>query len=79
LPTACADTPPPPYDPCDHHPPQANNAVVREWGEKREGEGLRSHYDLVQMLDIVNMEAGTAVSGCARCAGWLWWLVAGGD
>ncbi len=44
------------------HPRQANNVVVREWGEKREEEGLKSHYDLVQMLDIVNMEAGTAVS-----------------
>jgi hypothetical protein len=41
--------------------PQANNAVVREFGTPRREEGLRNHYDLVQMLDIVNLEAGTAV------------------
>ncbi|KAI8475839.1 MAG: seryl-tRNA synthetase [Monoraphidium minutum] len=42
---------------------EANNAIVREWGEARREEGLRNHYDLVQMLDIVNLEAGTAVAG----------------
>jgi seryl-tRNA synthetase len=40
---------------------EANNAVVREWGEQRREPGLLSHYDLVQMLDIVNLESGTAV------------------
>lgn len=42
---------------------EANNTVVREWGTARQEEGLRNHVDLVQMLDIVNMEAGTAVAG----------------
>lgn len=37
--------------------------MVREWGECRQEEGLRNHVDLVQLLDIVNMEAGTAVGG----------------
>lgn len=43
---------------------EANNAVVREWGTPRTGEeGLRSHYDLVQMLDIVNLDAGATTAG----------------
>jgi hypothetical protein len=37
---------------------QANNAVVREVGTLRTGEKLYNHVDLVQLLDIVNLEAG---------------------
>lgn len=53
---------------------------MREWGTPRQEDGLRGHYDLVQMLDIVNLEAGTAVStlgvgggGRAR-GGRVWWV-----
>lgn len=42
---------------------EANNAVVREWGERRQEEKLYNHVDLVQLLDIVDMEAGTTVAG----------------
>lgn len=46
---------------------EANNAIVREWGTPRtaesDGHEMRSHYDLVQMLDIVNLEAGASVAG----------------
>lgn len=37
---------------------------MKEVGERRVEEGLYSHVDLVQLLDIVNLEAGTAVSCC---------------
>lgn len=42
---------------------EANNAVVREWGERRQEEKLYNHVDLVQLLDIVDMDAGTQVAG----------------
>lgn len=40
--------------------------VVKEHGERRgleAGEKLYNHVDLVQLLDIVDLEAGTAVAG----------------
>eukprot|EP00878_Enallax_costatus_P021197 GHUV01022433.1.p1 GENE.GHUV01022433.1~~GHUV01022433.1.p1 ORF type:complete len:378 (+),score=120.60 GHUV01022433.1:551-1684(+) len=40
-----------------------NNAIVREFGEPRQEEKLYNHVDLVQLLDIVNLEAGTTVAG----------------
>lgn len=52
--------PPPPLPPPAL---QANNAVVREWGERRQEEKLYNHVDLVQLLDIVDMDAGTQVAG----------------
>jgi seryl-tRNA synthetase len=46
---------------------EANNAVVREWGTPRPreegGRPLVSHVDLVQLLGIVNLDAGTTVAG----------------
>lgn len=42
---------------------QDNNAIVREFGTPRQEEKLYNHVDLVQMLDIVNLEAGTQVWG----------------
>jgi seryl-tRNA synthetase len=48
---------------------EANNAVVREWGTPRPREDpgapapLHSHVDLVQLLGIVDLDAGTAVAG----------------
>jgi len=42
---------------------EANNAVVKEYGQKRMEEKLYNHVDLVSMLDIVDLEAGTAVAG----------------
>ncbi|PRW57840.1 serine--tRNA ligase [Chlorella sorokiniana] len=44
-----------------------NNAVVKEFGQKRNEEAapekLYSHVDLVQLLDIVDLEAGAEVAG----------------
>jgi seryl-tRNA synthetase len=42
---------------------QAENVIVRTYGEPREEDGLRNHVDLVQLLDIVDLEAGTSVAG----------------
>lgn len=42
---------------------QAENVVEKTYGEPREEDGLRNHVDLVQMLDIVDLEAGTSVAG----------------
>lgn len=42
---------------------EANNVIVKTWGNKREDEKLYNHVDLVQLLDIVDLENGTAVAG----------------
>jgi seryl-tRNA synthetase len=44
-------------------PPQANNAIVKEYGEKRTEEKLYNHVDLVALLGIVDLEAGQTVAG----------------
>ena len=47
-------------------PFQAENVVVKTHGEPREEDGLRNHVDLVLMLDIVDLEAGTVVAGAIQ-------------
>ena len=43
---------------------QANNIIVKKSANPpREEGGLLSHVDLVQMLDIVDLDAGTTVAG----------------
>ena len=45
---------------------QAENQIVNTWpdsGPPRQEDGLLNHVDLVQMLDIVDLEAGTTVAG----------------
>lgn len=45
---------------------QAENEIVNTWpdsGPARQEDGLRNHVDLVQMLDIVDLDAGTTVAG----------------
>lgn len=42
---------------------QANNAVVRTWGQQREEADLRNHVDLVEMLDIVDLDKGVSIAG----------------
>ncbi|KAK9799400.1 hypothetical protein WJX73_002247 [Symbiochloris irregularis] len=42
---------------------EADNEVVKTWGSPREEDGLRNHVDLVQMLDIADLENGSAVAG----------------
>ena len=37
---------------------QANNEVIRTWGERRMEGKLRNHVDLVKLLDIVDLEKG---------------------
>lgn len=52
---------------------QAENEIVNTWpdsGPARQEDGLRNHVDLVQMLDIVDMDAGTTVAG-ACCSHYL--------
>jgi hypothetical protein len=47
---------------------QANNAIVRTWGERRQEGNLKNHVDLCLMLDIVALEKGI----CSRTI--LCWL-----
>lgn len=42
---------------------QADNAVVRTWGGRREEADLHNHVDLVEMLDIVDLDKGVAIAG----------------
>ena len=42
---------------------QDHNVVVKEHGTPRTDEKLYNHVDLVQLLDIVDLEKGTAVAG----------------
>ncbi|XP_008788904.1 serine--tRNA ligase-like [Phoenix dactylifera] len=42
---------------------EANNEVIRIWGERRMEGKWRNHVDLVRLLDIVDMEKGTDVAG----------------
>ncbi|KAL6603480.1 hypothetical protein ACP70R_043841 [Stipagrostis hirtigluma subsp. patula] len=42
---------------------EANNAVVRTWGERRSEDNLKNHVDLCRMLGIVDLEKGADVAG----------------
>lgn len=42
---------------------QANNAVIRTWGERRLEGKLKNHVDLVKLLDIVDLEKGILLFG----------------
>ncbi|URE33467.1 seryl-tRNA synthetase [Musa troglodytarum] len=42
---------------------EANNAVIRTWGERRLEGKLKIHVDLVKLLDIVDLEKGADVAG----------------
>nr|DAD19465.1 TPA_asm: hypothetical protein HUJ06_020928 [Nelumbo nucifera] len=42
---------------------EANNAVIRSWGEKREEPKLRNHVELVELLGIADMKKGANVAG----------------
>lgn len=42
---------------------EANNVIVKTWGTKRPEHKLYNHVDLVQLLDLVDLEAGSAVAG----------------
>ncbi|GAX82987.1 hypothetical protein CEUSTIGMA_g10414.t1 [Chlamydomonas eustigma] len=42
---------------------EANNAIVKEYGERRQEEKLYNHVDLVALLGIVDLEAGQTVAG----------------
>lgn len=55
---------------CKHHQVpgsddllQADNTVVRIWGDRREEADLFNHVDLVEMLDIVDLDKGVAIAG----------------
>uniref|UniRef100_A0A0E0KA36 serine--tRNA ligase n=1 Tax=Oryza punctata TaxID=4537 RepID=A0A0E0KA36_ORYPU len=42
---------------------EANNLIVRTWGERRLEGNLKNHVDLCKMLDIVALEKGADVAG----------------
>ncbi|VAH87748.1 unnamed protein product [Triticum turgidum subsp. durum] len=42
---------------------EANNAIVRTWGERRLEENLKNHVDLCLMLDIASLDKGADVAG----------------
>ncbi|KAK9158398.1 hypothetical protein Scep_004972 [Stephania cephalantha] len=42
---------------------EANNSVVRSWGEKRAEENLRNHVELVELLGIADFKKGALVAG----------------
>ncbi|CAL9082570.1 serine--tRNA ligase-like [Musa acuminata AAA Group] len=42
---------------------EAENAVIRTWGEKRTEGKLKIHVDLVKLLDIVDLDKGADVAG----------------
>ncbi|CAN0909868.1 Serine--tRNA ligase, cytoplasmic [Linum grandiflorum] len=42
---------------------EANNEVVRVWGEKRTDKKLKSHVDLVELLGIADLKKGADIAG----------------
>ncbi|XP_010679305.2 serine--tRNA ligase [Beta vulgaris subsp. vulgaris] len=42
---------------------EANNAVIRTWGEKRVEPKLKNHVELVELLGLVDMKKGSYVAG----------------
>ncbi|XP_076895502.1 serine--tRNA ligase isoform X2 [Bidens hawaiensis] len=42
---------------------EANNAVVRTWGERREEPKLKNHVELVELLGIADLKKGANVAG----------------
>ncbi|KAF3637790.1 Serine--tRNA ligase [Capsicum annuum] len=42
---------------------EANNAIVRSWGERRTEKGLKNHVDLVEALGIADTTKGANVAG----------------
>jgi len=40
---------------------QANNLVVRTWGEKRDEPKLKNHVDLVDLLEIADLKKGSYI------------------
>lgn len=42
---------------------QADNTVVRTWGQPGEEADLHNHVDLVEMLDIVDLDKGVSIAG----------------
>ncbi|KAL6553561.1 hypothetical protein OROGR_007403 [Orobanche gracilis] len=42
---------------------EANNVVVRAWGEKRTEPNLKNHVELVELLEIVDLKKGAIVAG----------------
>ncbi|KAF3454587.1 hypothetical protein FNV43_RR05035 [Rhamnella rubrinervis] len=42
---------------------EANNAVIRSWGEKRVEPKLKNHVELVELVEIADLKKGTEVAG----------------
>ncbi|KAK9919796.1 hypothetical protein M0R45_028373 [Rubus argutus] len=51
------------HDTVPIHDDEANNAVVRSWGEKRMEPKLKNHVELVELLGIADLKKGADVAG----------------
>ncbi|XP_050380838.1 serine--tRNA ligase [Argentina anserina] len=51
------------HDSVPVHDDEANNAVVRLWGEKRMEPKLKNHVELVELLGIADLKKGADVAG----------------
>lgn len=51
------------HDSVPIHDDEANNVIVKEYGQRRMEEKLYNHVDLVSLLGIVDLEAGQTVAG----------------
>ncbi|KAL6146611.1 hypothetical protein ACLB2K_057289 [Fragaria x ananassa] len=51
------------HDSVPIHDDEANNAVVRSWGEKRMEPKLKNHVELVELLGIADLKKGAEVAG----------------
>ncbi|XP_019194762.1 PREDICTED: serine--tRNA ligase-like isoform X1 [Ipomoea nil] len=40
-----------------------NNAIIRQWGDKRTESGLKNHVDLVKLLGIADLDKGAKIAG----------------
>ncbi|KAK6915561.1 Aminoacyl-tRNA synthetase, class II (G/ P/ S/T) [Dillenia turbinata] len=51
------------HDSVPVHNDEANNAVIRSWGDKRKEPKLKNHVELVELLGIADTKKGTNVAG----------------
>lgn len=44
---------------------QDNNAIIRQWGDKRTESGLKNHVELVKLLGIADLDKGISFPICS--------------
>jgi seryl-tRNA synthetase len=57
------------------HISQANNKVIRSWGEKRLEPKLKNHVDLVELLGIADLKKGIKETTFVQSLKALWFLM----